>query len=588
MRTSFADSQAVVGWRDRRVGFAAWAAALLASAAMVTASAMTLAAESDDAGLLAQQLAAGEFAPAIAAASTAPPAERDARLAQIAGAQAEVGDRNAALSTVGDIGDDLARYNAIKRVKDQPVGGRGGGVQPDFESLMELITSTIAPTSWTEVGGQGAVKPFPGGVYVDPAGVLCRAMTLASRDMLTVAEPRSSAGGNRQARSPSKLRKISLPRLEKQIQLRLAAGRPLDEEMLLLAGLERIEYVLADPATGDLVIAGAAGDWRAGSEGRIVSTDSGRPVVRLDDLVVVLRHVMANGNMQFGCTITPTQEALARTQEFVRVSGQHPLREGQRKAWLRQLRDKLGAQNVEVQGIDPRTRVAQVLVEADYRMKLVGIGLEEGTLDVPSYLDMIHVRPGEAPPPMNVLRWWFTMNYRAVLASPDRHVFQLRGTGVKVLSENELLNAVGGRVHTGQSDELNQRFADNFTAHFADLAARYPVYAELQNIFDLALASALIKTDGLAEQVGWHMTCFNDPRQFVVSLGHAPKTVETVINHRVVNKVHVLAAVSGGVSVDPALLVKHDAIAIDHQNRLEKTYRLTPAPVAAKDRWWWD
>jgi general secretion pathway protein D len=41
-------------------------------------------------------------------------------------------------------------------------GGMGGGVQPDFESLIELITATIAPTTWSDVGGAGAVKQFAG------------------------------------------------------------------------------------------------------------------------------------------------------------------------------------------------------------------------------------------------------------------------------------------------------------------------------------------------------------------------------------------------------------------------------------------
>ncbi|HWC88323.1 MAG TPA: DUF1598 domain-containing protein [Pirellulales bacterium] len=562
--------------------------AVLAAAALAISAASALADDPASSGLLAEQLAAGEFAPAIADAGNAPPGERDARLAQIAGAQAEGGDRDAALSTAGDIGDDMARYNAIERVKREPVGGRGGGVQPDFDSLIELITSTIAPTTWSEVGGAGAVKQFPTGVYVDPAGMLCRAVKPAAKDdLLAWASAPLQAGGNRRASQASRLRKISLTRLERQVQLQLAAGRPLDDELLLLAGLERIEYVLANRETGDLVIAGPAGDWQVGPEARMVSRATGRPVVRLDDLVAVLRHVLASSDMRFGCTITPTQAALARTQQFVADSSRQPLAAGKRKAWLRDLRDKLGAQEVEVQGIDPRTRVAQVLVEADYRMKLVGIGLEEGTLGVPSYLDMIHVKPGEAPPAMDVLRWWFTMNYQAVLASPDRQMFQLRGTGVKVLSENELLNETGGRVHTGQSDALNQQFADNFTAHFADLAARYPVYAELQNIFDLALVSALIKTEGLAEQVGWHMTCFQDAKQYPVNLGQAPRSVETVINHRVVNRVHVLAAVSGGVSIDPAPLVSHDAIQLDRQGRLQSAYRLTPAPPV-KDRWWWD
>jgi general secretion pathway protein D len=39
-------------------------------------------------------------------------------------------------------------------------GGAGGGVVADFDSLIDLITSTIAPTTWEEVGGQGAIESY--------------------------------------------------------------------------------------------------------------------------------------------------------------------------------------------------------------------------------------------------------------------------------------------------------------------------------------------------------------------------------------------------------------------------------------------
>lgn len=39
-------------------------------------------------------------------------------------------------------------------------GGFGGGVQPDFDSLIELITTTVEPDSWEELGGPGSVAPF--------------------------------------------------------------------------------------------------------------------------------------------------------------------------------------------------------------------------------------------------------------------------------------------------------------------------------------------------------------------------------------------------------------------------------------------
>jgi general secretion pathway protein D len=39
-------------------------------------------------------------------------------------------------------------------------GGLGGGVIADFDSLIELITTTISPQSWDEVGGPGSISGF--------------------------------------------------------------------------------------------------------------------------------------------------------------------------------------------------------------------------------------------------------------------------------------------------------------------------------------------------------------------------------------------------------------------------------------------
>jgi len=40
-------------------------------------------------------------------------------------------------------------------------GGLGGGTQADFDSLIELITSTVQPQTWTDMGGPGSIAPFP-------------------------------------------------------------------------------------------------------------------------------------------------------------------------------------------------------------------------------------------------------------------------------------------------------------------------------------------------------------------------------------------------------------------------------------------
>ena len=123
-------------------------------------------------------IAAGEFAPAVALAeAAADPQQRDAWLAKIALAQAQAGQREASLRAAAEIGDDRVRSGAIASAAAVPVGGqnfgaRGGAAEPDFESLMDLITSTIEPTTWEAVGGTGSIAKFPTGVYVDARGLL--------------------------------------------------------------------------------------------------------------------------------------------------------------------------------------------------------------------------------------------------------------------------------------------------------------------------------------------------------------------------------------------------------------------------------
>ncbi len=465
------------------------------------------------------------------------------------------------------------------------VEGRGGSPFAQYGPLMNMITSTIQPDTWDDNGGPGSIQPFQNGVYVDAEGVMRRMKKVENADFL--AEERLAAMHelvSEDVRRSSPLRKISLPRLEREIQIRLAAGQPLDEEMLVLGGLKRVQYVLAYPETGDLVVAGPASDWKLDAESRPVSVEDGQPVVRLDHLLVLLRRKGGD----FACSIVPTDEGLAKAQNFVNATSGKSLQPGQRGKWLDELRKQLGRQDVVFEGIDPHSNVAQALLAADYHMKLIGIGLEPGTLKVPSYLSTVRVEPGQAAPPMDVLRWWFTLKYDALVASAERDAFEIRGQGVQVLSENELLTQTGQQVHTGRSDALNQQFAHNFTKDFASLAAKYPLYADLRNIFDLALVAELLRSEGLPEQVGWYPTTFYSQSELPTAVENVPQAVDTVINHRIVQRTTIIAVVSGGVHVDPRLVVKREKIQPDSRGSLNsERERSVPAGVPHRS-WWWD
>jgi len=547
-----------------------------------------------DADRFSAHLTAGEFGLAAKMArGTNEAGRRDAWLGQVAGAQARAGSRWASSLTAYEIGDDSRRNAAFGEIAERPFGGtgaRGGAAMADFDSLIELITSTIAPDSWDAVGGPGAVEPFPGGVLVDGAGLLRRIPRAAGDGALeAIWDSARRVGGNRDASRASRLRKVSLSRLERHAARLWACGKRPDETMKTLAGLRKVDFVLVYPETRDIVLAGPAGDWKIDWEGRRISTETGRPVLSLDDLVVVLRNAMSSRERgRFGCSITPRQENLASLQAFLKESANRSLRPRQREGWLNELRQRLGRQDIQITGIDPRSRAARIIVEADYHMKLIGMGLEQGTLGVASCLDRIQPAPSGATPPLDVLRWWFTLNYEAILTSKSRDAFEIRGPGVKVLSENELLADSGRRVHTGKSKECTAEFAHSFTRHFASLAAKYPIYAELQNLFDLALVSSLIRSEHLGERIGWQMEFLLDDGMYQVDRGLAPTEVESVINHRVVDGTRILVGVSGGVQVDASQYVRSASLEEDDYGLLRAGRNAAAPSDVPPEAWWWD
>ncbi len=540
-------------------------------------------------------LAAGEFAPALSLAQqVADHAERDQWFAQIAAAQAAAGMRQASLRTARMISDGNTRSRTLQQLPAANAAAGGGGSAADFDPLIDLITTTINPESWDDVGGPGAIDGFASGVYVNAAGLMKRVPPETAGGIENIRRAAKAPGSNTNVRRSSSLRKVSLTRLEREVEILRAAGRDPSEAMQAMAGIQKIQYVFVYPETGDIVIAGPAGDWNMNTEGRRFNTESGRPVLNLDDFVVTLRNAYTNGS-HFGCSIKPRQEALAQTKAFLETSARTPLKPSARarQQWLDEFRGKLGKQDIVVDGVDARTRLARVMVEADYRMKLVGMGLEPGVPGVNSYLSAVKLDKDGNPPPMSVLRWWFSLNYKAIAASPGRDGFEIRGQGAKVQSENEMLTDRGERVHTGTAEEINREFTRSFTTHFEALARRYPIYADLQNIFDLAMVSALIKAEDLPARTGWKMTHFGPSKHSGVepyqpALETAPTQVETVINHRMMGRTKIIAGVSGGVAVHAAPLVAKAAMTtapatvISQQKQAKPTEKLPPAA------WWWD
>jgi hypothetical protein len=544
-------------------------------------------------------LDAGEFPKAIELANALDPSIRDQWLGRISAAQMDSGATSGAYETAGMVGYDTTRASVLSQLAEKRLDGpnsandghQGGVTEADFTPLIDLIQGTIAPDSWQDTGqGLGTVQAYPAGVFVDADGTLKKIKANQSTRSAQLRAQAQLDSGNRHVIFKSEMRKVSLTRLEKAAQLLAAQGQPLDDEMLNLAGIYEIKYLMMYPETGDIVIAGPAGPWNRDDRNRAVNRETGKPVLQLDDLVVCLRNAWDN-NGKFGCSITPRKQNLIDTKQFISTTNLTG------KRWSEEIQKTLGKQDIEVFGIAPGTHTARVLVEADYRMKLLGMGLEPSIPDVPSYLDRIKLNPDGSVPPMDVVRWWFTLNYDDVVADEHRKTFSFHGTGVKVLSENEFISDQGDRIHTGQSNGPTAGFARDFTRHFDSLSQEYPIYRELKNVFDMALVASLIRHQDLSGKTKWHRTYFDSPDSsrlaYEVPTDRVANQVDSVLNDKILKfrkksstvRTHIVG-VSGGISYNVHDVISRD-FAPDVDGELGKNLKRSQ-PGENEVTWWWD
>jgi hypothetical protein len=388
-------------------------------------------------------------------------------------------------------------------------------------------------------------------------------------------------------RQPVPLRKVSLSRLEAEYAKAAAAGQGVPDEILKLAGLTRVQYVFvypaADGAAGDVVLAGPAEPWITDSLGRTMGMASGSPTLLLEDLVAAIR-AFAPGQPQdrlIGCSIDPTQEGLAAMRQFVQQLGRVNPQAGADRI-VAGMKESLGAQKVSVQGVSPATHFAKVMVEADYRMKLIGIGLEPPPVKMSTWIDLA----GAASVAANALqRWYFVPDYHCVRVATDDLAIELVGRGVKLCGADEVVLPDGRRMGAAKADKASKTFTEGFTRKYAEIAARSPVYAQLRNVIDLAVAAAWMQEHDAYGKAGWTAATLCDEKVCPIETQPVASEAETAI-HAVWRGNRLLTPIGGGVTLVPRT-------ALDEQNLLHDDKGTVAAARAATstlpaEGWYWD
>lgn len=460
-----------------------------------------------------------------------------------------------------------------------------GGSMADFSSLMTLIMEqTAPPAQWVMNGDEtGTMTPYMQGVFFGtPAVSAAMMLALDNSRLETAFQLARTANNNRDVRRASDFRLVSLPRLERHINELRAPGQPVPEEISTLAGLTAVEFLFVFPETGDIVIGGPAGNWEADQAGRFLNTQNGQPTLQLDDLVTLSRTFSNGGRGFFMCTIDPRPEQVKAVHQLASAAR---LTAGSARSFATQLEQTLGLQNVTVQGVPQNSRVASVIVDADYQMKLVGIGRREGAAGMKSYFDLAG-RAERQGASLDALRWWMTVGYDAIRTSPDMHAFEFTGRSVRCLSENQLVAEDGSRKSTGVADSANEKFAELFTTHLPALAENDVLFADLQNIFDLSLCMALIHSQGLQQRAQWNPEVFCNGSDFQTADVEVPTQLMSAANSRSYRGGTIMVQVAGGIQVSLRDLVsKSDNFEVSPQ---VSGAAQQANPVGQRGNWWWD
>jgi hypothetical protein len=273
----------------------------------------------------------------------------------------------------------------------------------------------------------------------------------------------------------------------------------------------------------------------------------------LEDLLVAVRVAEASNHSGISCSIDPTPQGL-RQMQSLRLSAQ-----GGPRAAARQMEDAVGDQVITVTGVPDTSHFARVIVAADFRMKRLAMDFERAPIDgMPSFLDMAAVGRGSLHNMMP--RWWLAADYEPLRRDADGLAWELRGQGVKCMTEQSYLNDAGQKQDTGKSDPLAQQWADTFTEKFDELSREDSSFGALRNVMDLSVVGALLVKERLVEKSG-----LQAPHLFVdqpLEEYPAPRRVPSQASFVKAGRNWVIS-VSGGVQIFPWQVADRTEVADD-------------------------
>lgn len=284
-------------------------------------------------------------------------------------------------------------------------------------------------------------------------------------------------------------RALSLRALEERLA-RAREGHALPADATTLGNITRLDGFIIDTEHNDIVLFGES-----------LPTDT---PLQTDDFIAALRSAwcVRTGNCAGpredpGCSID-LDPAVAQRLDAVDRDLRAAETESQIDRVVEEWEWVCGRpQKVRVMGVPFYSHFAQVMVDADYEMKLLVDGTDD-SLDIEGFKTLrdMHVQlqqAGKRLPSSSTNRFWFTPGRTIWTQADSAAVFStamLMEAPVHLMTEHELLDSSKRQfVGSGSADPLAEEFCKQFVRHYREIADRRPIYEQLENLFRMAAAA---------------------------------------------------------------------------------------------------
>ena len=426
--------------------------------------------------------------------------------------------------------------------------------------------AAAVPTSVVQVGVVGGVK-------VDAESVL-RDQEVAINAQVLAQLQQGLDSADQDVSKKTDLRMISLKSLNKQLERAIETNSKIPVEVQFMAGLQRIKYVIVDEENHDIVIAGPAEGLASDEYGNVVGSESGTPTIHLEDFLVAMRSATeARTGQGISVSMDPTPEGIRNLRALYAKQKQFT------PELADDIQEAMGEHIISLTGVPKDTRFSQVLVAADYRMKRLAMGLAESKArNLPSVIEMAAKARNKMK---GAPRMWMECNYQPMATDQSRSVWELRGQGVRALTENEFHDKDGNKVKANKDNKFATKWAHNLTERFDEITKSEPVFGDLRNLMDLSVVAAVIEREALVDKTGADIsTLLSDGIR--MESRPVPSTLPTQCSFvNVVSKGYIVTA-SGGVQLDSWGVAENSEVVAG----VEKIGQV--ALAAKADRWWWN